>query len=169
MFKFLLIPLQQTLSVPNTTTFLSPVMGRNFADVKKKKVKVNYCSKILQRSTILFLLDHIIFIEMKSSCTFWEVAIIKGNGRGWMDFIPVRLAFPRILLCYIMTKSLIIPLRLNHVCFFTPRASSALVYQQLHTSPAESALRGSSHSAKSSILRGVCACVCARVCLPVCG
>lgn len=77
---------------------------------------------------------------MKSSCMFWEMAIIKENGDGRMDLIPARLAFPRLLMCYIMTKSLIIPLRLNYVYFFAPRASSAIVYQWLYTSPAESAL-----------------------------
>ncbi len=100
---------------------------------------------------------------------FWEMAVIKENDDGWMDgrtdFIPVRLAFPRLLLlCYIMTKSLIIPLRLNHVYFFAPRASSALVYQWSYTSPAESAQRGSGRSAKSSILR-VYMCVSLSVCV----
>lgn len=65
---------------------------------------------------------------------FRKMAIIKDCGDGWMDFsanaIPVRLAFPmRLPLLHNDRRSLIIPLRLTHVHFFTPRASSALVYQ----------------------------------------
>lgn len=82
---------------------------------------------------------------------------------GWT--LGLNMLFPRDWHsqgCYIMTKSLIIPLRLTHVCFFTPMCLKCPCLSLVVHKSFRFALRGSGRSAKSGILRDGCLWVGAR-------